>query len=47
MGDSRPTAAIKSKPGSSIVAGINLVREKKADAFVSAGNTGAVMAAAT
>ena len=47
MGDSRPTAAIKSKPGSSIVAGINLVRDKKADAFVSAGNTGAVMAAAT
>jgi phosphate acyltransferase len=47
MGDSRPTAAIKSKPGSSIVAGTNLVREKKADAFVSAGNTGAVMAAAT
>src|ERR1035437_2511213 len=47
MGDSRPTAAIKSKPGSSIVAGINLVKEKKADAFVSAGNTGAIMAAAT
>ena len=47
MGDSKPTAAIKSKPGSSIVAGITLVKEKKADAFVSAGNTGAVMAAAT
>lgn len=47
MGDSRPTAVIKAKPGSSIVAGVNLVREKKADAFVSAGNTGAVMAAAT
>jgi phosphate acyltransferase len=42
-----PTTAIKSKPRSSIVVGVNLVKEKKADAFVSAGNTGAVMAAAT
>jgi glycerol-3-phosphate acyltransferase PlsX len=47
MGDSKPTAAIKSKPKSSIVAGMTLVKDKKADAFVSAGNTGAVMAAAT
>jgi glycerol-3-phosphate acyltransferase PlsX len=47
MGDSRPTAAIKAKPKSSIVAGVTLVRDKKADAFISAGNTGAVMAAAT
>ena len=47
MGDSRPTQAIKSKPKSSIVAGVTLIKEKKADAFVSAGNTGAVMAAAT
>jgi glycerol-3-phosphate acyltransferase PlsX len=47
MGDSHPTAAIKSKPKSSIVAGVNLVKEKKADAFVSAGNTGAIMATAT
>lgn len=47
MGDNRPTVAIKSKPNSSIVAGVTLVKEKKADAFVSAGNTGAVMAAAT
>ena len=46
MGET-PTTAIKNKRGSSIVAGINLVKEKKADAFVSAGNTGAVMAAAT
>ncbi|MDR3611893.1 MAG: phosphate acyltransferase PlsX [Ignavibacteriaceae bacterium] len=46
MGET-PTAAIKSKPNSSIVAGVKLVKEKKADAFVSAGNTGAVMAAAT
>lgn len=42
-----PTEAIKNKPESSLSVGINLLREKKADAFVSAGNTGAVMAAAT
>lgn len=42
-----PTNAIKTKPKSSIVTGTRLVREKKADAFVSAGNTGAVVAAAT
>jgi len=46
MGD-HPTAAIKSKPRSSIVMGNKLVREGKADAFVGAGNTGAMMAAAT
>lgn len=42
-----PTAAIKSKPDSSIVVGAKKVREGFADAFVSAGNTGAVMAAST
>ncbi len=42
-----PTTAIKSKPNSSIVVGCNWVRDKKADAFVSAGNTGAMMAAST
>lgn len=46
MGDS-PTQALKSKPNSSILVCSKLVREKKADAFVSAGNTGAVMAAST
>lgn len=46
MGES-PTAAIKSKPKSSIVVGCNWVKEKKADAFVSAGNTGAMMSAST
>jgi glycerol-3-phosphate acyltransferase PlsX len=40
-----PTDSLKSKPDSSLNVGINLVREKKADAFVSAGNTGAVMTA--
>ncbi len=45
--DDTPTAAIKSKPNSSIVVGNKLVKDKKMDAFVSAGNTGAMMAAAT
>jgi glycerol-3-phosphate acyltransferase PlsX len=43
----QPTAALKAKPNSSIVVGTRLVKEKMADAFVSAGNTGAVMAAST
>jgi glycerol-3-phosphate acyltransferase PlsX len=42
-----PTTAIKKKPDSSIVVGAKLVKEKKAHAFVSAGNTGAMMAAST
>ncbi|MCX6149956.1 MAG: phosphate acyltransferase PlsX [Ignavibacteriales bacterium] len=42
-----PTIAIKQKQNSSIVIGTQLVKEKKADAFVSAGNTGAVVTAAT
>lgn len=42
-----PTSALKSKPNSSIVKGSQLVKEGKAEAFVSAGNTGAVMSAAT
>ncbi|MEW6508111.1 MAG: phosphate acyltransferase PlsX [Bacteroidota bacterium] len=46
MGDS-PTQALKTKPDSSIVIGARLVKEKKANAFVSAGNTGAIMAAST
>lgn len=46
MGES-PTNAIKAKPDSSIVVGAKLVKEKKADAFVSAGNTGAMMSAST
>ena len=41
-----PLEAIQSKPNSSIVVGINLVRDGKATAFVSAGNSGAVFAAA-
>jgi len=41
-----PMKAIRSKPNSSIVVGINLVKEGKASSFVSAGNTGAVLGAA-
>ncbi|MDZ4712370.1 MAG: phosphate acyltransferase PlsX [bacterium] len=40
-----PVDSLKSKPDSSLSVGINLMKEKKADAFVSAGNTGAVMTA--
>jgi glycerol-3-phosphate acyltransferase PlsX len=40
-----PIRAVKNKPNSSIVIGTNLVRDGVADAFVSAGNTGAVLGA--
>ena len=40
-----PLKAVKSKPNSSIVIGTNLVRDGAASAFISAGNTGAVLAA--
>lgn len=38
-----PVAAIRGKKDSSIVVGMNLVRHGEADAFVSAGSTGAVL----
>jgi glycerol-3-phosphate acyltransferase PlsX len=38
-----PVKAVRGKPDSSIVVGINMVRDGKAAAFVSAGNTGAVV----
>jgi len=41
-----PVKAVQSKPDSSIVVGVNLVRDGAASAFVSAGNTGAVVCAA-
>jgi len=41
-----PLKAIRSKPNSSIVVGINLVKNGTASAFVSAGNSGAIFAAA-
>ncbi len=46
MSDS-PMVALKSKRDSSIVVGAGYVKDGKADAFVSAGNTGAVSAVAT
>ncbi|HLP15787.1 MAG TPA: phosphate acyltransferase PlsX [Bacteroidota bacterium] len=42
-----PVAALKQKPNSSIVVGMTMHKEGKVDAFVSAGNTGAVTAAST
>jgi glycerol-3-phosphate acyltransferase PlsX len=44
--DEHPIRAVVSKPDSSIVVGINLLKEGKAQAFVSAGNTGALFGAA-
>ena len=44
--DEAPAVALKGKPHSSIHLGIGMVKAGKADAFCSAGNTGAVMAAA-
>jgi len=44
--DEHPTEAVKAKPRSSMNVGLSLIREGKADAFVTAGNTGAGMAAA-
>jgi len=40
-----PVQAVRGKPDSSIVKGIRLVKDGAASAFVSAGNTGAVLAA--
>ena len=42
-----PTAALKQKKNSSLAVGMNLHKDGKADALVSAGNTGAVLSAAT
>ncbi len=39
-----PASVLRRKPGSSIVVGLKLHQEGKADAFISAGSTGAVMA---
>ncbi|MDZ4167563.1 MAG: phosphate acyltransferase PlsX [Coriobacteriia bacterium] len=45
--DEHPASAVRTKKDSSIVVGCRLVREGRADAFFSAGSTGACMAAAT
>jgi glycerol-3-phosphate acyltransferase PlsX len=44
--DESPTVAVRKKKDSSIKRGVELVKNNEADAFVSAGNSGAVMAAA-
>ncbi len=45
--DEHPGMAVRRKRKSSIVVGAKLLRDKQVDAFVSAGNTGAMVAAAT
>jgi glycerol-3-phosphate acyltransferase PlsX len=45
--EDEPVAALRQKRDSSIVRGFDLVRDGRAHAFVSAGNTGAVMSGAT
>jgi phosphate acyltransferase len=42
-----PSVAIKTKKDSSLVVALKLVKEKRAHAFVSAGNTGAILTGAT
>lgn len=42
--DEPPSKAIRQKRDSSLVKALNLLKAKEADAFISAGNTGAVMA---
>ncbi len=42
--DDHPAEAVRNKPRSSMIAGLELVRSGEADAFVTAGNTGAAMA---
>lgn len=44
--DDHPAEAVRNKPRSSMIAGLELVRSGEADAFVTAGNTGAAMAGA-
>jgi len=45
--DEAPAVSVRRKKDSSINIGVDIVKEGKADAFVSAGNTGAVVVAAT
>ena len=45
--DERASKVVKTKPNSSMVLGLNMVKEKKANAFISAGNTGVQMATST
>ncbi|MGX9707829.1 phosphate:acyl-[acyl carrier protein] acyltransferase [Laceyella sediminis] len=43
--DDEPVRSVRRKKDSSIVVGCRMVKEKEADAFISGGNTGALMAA--
>jgi phosphate acyltransferase len=43
----KPLAAVRKKPNSSIVVALALQKASQSDAFVSAGNTGAILAAST
>jgi len=43
----RPVAAVKAKAQSSLVLGIKALKEKKIDAFISCGNTGALVSASS
>jgi fatty acid/phospholipid synthesis protein PlsX len=45
--DEKPLSAVRKKPQSSISVGLGLLKVGEADAFISAGNTGAVLAAST
>jgi glycerol-3-phosphate acyltransferase PlsX len=45
--DEAPTVAIKTKKDSSLIVGLNLLKQGRAAAFVSAGSTGALLAGAT
>ncbi len=43
----KPLAAVRKKPHSSVVVGLTLQKQGRSDAFLSAGNTGATLAAST
>lgn len=43
----KPLAAIRKKPKSSLVVGLSLQAKARSDAFISAGNTGAILAGST
>lgn len=43
--DEAPVQAVRRKKGSSLVVAMNMVKEQRADAFLSAGSTGAILAA--
>lgn len=45
--DEHPAMAVRRKKDSSVVVGLNLVKDGKGDAFISAGSTGAVLTGAT